>query len=151
MGKCFYHHHHHHHHHLSHPHVQVEYAEKQTILRDYQRTEDAQTELKVKFEELQREKEEMAMDLSSTREELCQEQSNVKNARKEVENIKKTIWNEKNLREKVEQELRDKIEKCKTYKNHLQDLQKALARHEDENAALEDKVKTLEGDRYDTI
>ena len=127
--------------------LKVEYAEKQAILRDYQRTEDVHTELKIRFEELQKEKEEVTMDLSNAKEELRQEQTDLKNARREAENTKKQIWNEKNLREKVEQELNDKAEKCRAYKNNLQELQKSLTKLQNENVALEDKVISLDNDR----
>ena len=78
------------------------------------------------------------------REELRQQQVELKNARKEVDNLKKQMNSEKDIRQKVEIDLNENTAVCKTYKNNLQDWERSLGRLREENSDLEEKVNILE-------
>ena len=64
--------------------------------------------------------------------------------RKEVDNLKKQMNSEKDIRQKVEIDLNENTAVCKTYKNNLQDLERSLGRLREENSDLEEKVNILE-------
>ena len=78
------------------------------------------------------------------REELRQQQVELRNARKEVDNLKKQMNSEKDIRQKVEIDLNENTAVCKTYKNNPQDLERSLGRLREENSDLEEKVNILE-------
>ncbi|XP_032232001.2 centrosomal protein of 290 kDa [Nematostella vectensis] len=124
--------------------LEVEYAEKQGMARDLEKMDDNLTELRLKYDDLVKEREEVKSDLATTREELRQEQIELKNARKEGENMKKHVMAEKDARSKVEQELHESNEQMKTQKRNIQELQRNVSKLEEENAVLEEKVKLLD-------
>ena len=124
--------------------LEAEYTEKQTLRRELENTEATLRDLRGKFDDALKEKEEAKAELYGTREELRQQQAELKNSRKEVDNLKKQMNSEKDTRQKVELDLNENAAVCKTYKNNLQDLERSLARLREENSDLEEKVSILE-------
>ena len=124
--------------------LEVEYTEKQALARELEKTDAALTDLRFKYGDLLKEKEETKTELFSLREELKQEQLELKSTRKETENLKRTTSSEKDLRAKAEQDLTAKMEQCKAYKKNLQNMERSLAKLQEENSCLEEKVNLLE-------
>jgi len=124
--------------------LEAEYTEKQTLARELENTEATLRDLRGKFDDALKVKEEAKAELYGIREELRQQQVELKNSRKEVDHLKKKINSEKDTRQKVELDLNENAAVCKTYKNNLQDLERSLARLREENSDLEEKVSILE-------
>ena len=124
--------------------LETEYTEKQTLARELESTEETLRDLRGKFDDALKEKEESKAELFGIREELRQQQAELKNSRKEVDHLKKQMNSEKDTRQKVELDLNENAAVCKTYKNNLQDLERSLARLREENSDLEEKVSILE-------
>ena len=124
--------------------LEAEYTEKQTLARELENTEATLRDLRGKFDDALKEKEESKAELFGIREELRQQQAELKNSRKEVDHLKKQMNSEKDTRQKVELDLNENAAVCKTYKNNLQDLERSLARLREENSDLEEKVSILE-------
>ena len=124
--------------------LEAEYTEKQTLARELENTEATLRDLRGKFDDTLKEKEESKAELFGIREELRQQHAELKNSRKEVDHLKKQMNSEKDTRQKAELDLNENAAVCKTYKNNLQDLERSLARLREENSDLEEKVSILE-------
>ena len=124
--------------------LETEFSEKQALGRELVNTESALRDLRVKFDDVLKEKEETKSEAYSAREEARQQHVELKNLHKEIENLKKQITSEKGVRMKVEQDLNENITTCKTYKKYLQDLERSVVKLREENSDLEEKVNLLE-------
>lgn len=124
--------------------LEAESSEKQRLAREMEKIETNFNELKLKYDDSVKEREEVKVELVAAREDLRLEGIKLKNSKKDAESFKKHIVIEKEMRQRVERDLNEQVEELKTCKKNLNLVQRSQSKLQEENENLQEKGKALE-------
>lgn len=124
--------------------LETEVDEKKELTQELKTTEFILRDFKTKLDDASKENEEAKAEIHGNREQLCQQQVDLKNAYKEVESLKKQVALKKEARQKVDMDLNEKTAMNKKYKTKLQEVERSFERLHEYSSELEEKVDILE-------